>query len=296
MLKKNCPVCDHTNTEIRCELDSTNKDNFVEFSNIKFGGYLEEIVKKGLHTVIYGCNNCKFCWYNEIPTHDQLMTMYSKGQCTVNQTDEYNKVKDKHNRYILKGLLRIIKKNNNIKLLDYGSGIGRFSKLASSLGIEVSSFEPSLSRNQLKSIKNINYINDLKLLDESNIKFDAIILDNVLEHLPDPKDKMLEIRKYCDNNTLIYISVPNILRAHEGKEIWNVWPYKNKRVHTMAPYEHLSGFTPKSLDILLSNCSYTNTSFLNNLIFSPTIFIKKIILNLFRLGGSTMRIVKIKQA
>jgi len=291
MSKVPCPVCESLNTEIRCELDRTNNDSFFEFSKIKFSGYLDEIVNEGLHPIIYGCNICKFSWYNEIPTDDQLIMMYSKG--VVKPTTEYYDFKDKLNSKLLNGLLRIIKKNKDIKLLDYGSGTGRFSNLASSLGIEVTSFEPSLSRNQLKSKKNINYINDIKLLDKSNIKFDAIILDNVLEHLPDPKNAILEIRKFCNKNTLIYLSVPNIIRAHEGKEIWNVWPYKNKRVHTMAPFEHLSGFSPKSLDILLKKCMFKNISIIEEFIFSPTSFFKKIILNIFRLGGSTIRIVKI---
>lgn len=292
MSNLSCPICNSTNTEIRCELDNTNQDSFFEFSKVKFSSYLDEIVKQGLHPLIYGCNNCKFCWYNEIPTNDQLMKMYSKG--IVKPTTEYFKFKDKLNSKLLKGILRITKKNKNIKLLDYGSGSGRFSKMASSFGVNVTSYEPSLSRNELKSTKNINYINDLKLLNKSIDKFDVIILDNVLEHLPNPKHTISEIRKYCDKNTLIYISVPNILRAHEGKEIWKVWPYKNKRVHTMAPFEHLSGFTSKSLDLLLKKCMYTKISLIDNFIFSPLLFFKKIILNLFKLGGSTVKIVKIK--
>ena len=104
-----CPVCESLDTDIRCELDKTNQDSFFEFSKVKFSGYLDEIVKKGLHPLIYGCNDCKFCWYNEIPTNDQLMKMYSKA--IVKPTSEYFKFKDKLNSQLLKGILRITKKN-----------------------------------------------------------------------------------------------------------------------------------------------------------------------------------------
>ena len=296
MQKNCCPVCDSVKTEIKCELDDTNRDRFLEFSEIKFSGYLQEIINIGLHPIIYGCNQCGFCWYNEIPTNNQLMKMYSCGKSLgLTPTFEHKIIKEKAITELLNGLLRIIKKNNNISLLDYGSGKGGFSQMASVSGFNVTAFEPSLSRNMLKTKKNINYINDLSVLKNSKIKFDVIVLDNVLEHLPDPKLALLEIHKYCNKNTIIYVSVPNILRAHEGKDIWDLWPYKkDTMVHTMAPFEHLSGFTPKSLDLLLKKCSYSNISQIDNFIFSPLIFIKKIILNLFSLGGSTMRIIKIK--
>ena len=292
-----CPVCDSKKTEVKCQLDDTNRDRFLEFSEIKFSGYLQEILDDGLHPIIIGCNQCGFCWYNEIPTEDKLMKMYSSGKSLgVTSTSEYKIIKEKSITKLLNGLLRITKKNKNISLLDYGSGRGKFSQIASASGFNVTAFEPSLSRNLLKKTKNINYINDLSVLKNSKIKFDVVVLDNVLEHLPDPKRALLEIRKYCNTNTIVYISVPNMLRTHEGRKIWDLWPYKkgSKVVHSMAPFEHLVGFTPKSLDLLLKKCSYSNISQIDNFIFSPLIFLKKIILNLFSLGGSTIRIINIK--
>ena len=291
-----CPVCDSKKTEVKCQLDDTNRDRFLEFSEIKFSGYLQEILDDGLHPIIIGCNQCGFCWYNEIPTDDQLMKMYSSGKSLgVTSASEQKIIKEKSITKLINGLLRITKKNKNISLLDYGSGRGDFSQMASISGFNVTAFEPSLSRNMLKEKKKINYINDLSVLKNSKIKFDVVVLDNVLEHLPDPSLALSEIHNYCNKNTIIYVSVPNILRAHEGKAIWDLWPYKkDTMIHTMAPFEHLSGFTPKSLDLLLKKCSYSNISQIDNFIFSPLIFLKKIILNLFSLGGSTIRIIKIK--
>lgn len=286
-----CPVCKSSDTEIKCQLDKSNSDSFEEFSKVKFSGYLTEITNSGIHPVIYCCNQCKHCWYQQIPSDEQLMVMYSKGITKPN--NKYLIEKKKNNMSLLNRLLRLKSKKKKIKLLDYGSGVGSFSKLASEKGLHVTAFEPSLSRNQINN-SNIEYINNLKNLISKETKFDLIIFDNVIEHLPDPSKTLQSIKKFCNQETVIYISVPNILRAHEGKKIWSVWPYKNKIVHTMAPFEHLSGFSPKSLNILLDNLNFREISFIENFIFSPHIFLKKIILNLFRLGGSTIRLIKLK--
>ena len=295
MKKIFCPICNSNKIETRCELNEDNIDNFLEFSKIKYNSFLEEIVNQGLHPKIYGCNDCMYCWYNEIPTDKQLMEMYMKANSLgLNPHSKSKQLKKKSNTLLINGILRILNKKNKINLLDYGSGKGEFSKLASNYSINVTAFEPSISRNSLKLTKNINYVNDLGVL-KNKIKFDLIVLDNVLEHLPNPESKLLELKKYCSKDTLIYINVPNLLRAHEGKNIWKNWPYRKKSmVHTMAPFEHLSGFTPKSLEILLYKCKFFEVSNLVNLIFSPNLFFKKIILNLFNLGGSTIKIVKIK--
>lgn len=295
MTKIICPICNSNKIETKCELNEDNFDNFLEFSRVKYNSFLEKIVNQGLHPKIYGCNDCMYCWYNEIPTDKQLMEMYKKANSLGLSSHLKNKkLKEKSNILLLKGILKICNKKNKINLLDYGSGHGEFSELASNHYINVTAFEPSISRNSLKSTKNINYVNDLGIL-KDKIKFDLIILDNVLEHLPNPESKLLELKKYCTKDTLIYINVPNLLRAHEGKNIWKNWPYRKKSmVHTMAPFEHLSGFTPKSLEILLHKCKFVEVSILDNLIFSPNLFLKKIILNLFNLGGSTIKIVKIK--
>ncbi len=56
------------------------------------------------------------------------------------------------------------------------------------------------------------------------------------------------------------ITVPNILRCPEGEKIWDEWPFDGTRAHTMAPFEHLQGFIPKSLETAFNNANFVPVS------------------------------------
>ena len=94
-----------------------------------------------------------------------------------------------------------------------------------------------------------------------NRKFDAIQLEQVLEHVPDPLVTLSQLREYCKSNTVIRITVPNLLRDRNAAKIWTTWPFDGVSPHILAPFEHLHGFTPKSLDILVYRSRYSPIRF-----------------------------------
>jgi hypothetical protein len=87
-------------------------------------------------------------------------------------------------------------------------------------------------------------------------QFDAINLEQVLEHVPDPLVTLDRIKPLCHARTVIRITVPNINRSAEGKRIWQEWPFNGRRMHIMAPFEHLHGFTPDSLSELVRRAQF----------------------------------------
>jgi SAM-dependent methyltransferase len=135
--------------------------------------------------------------------------------------------------------------NGGRRLLDYGSGFGRWAIAAVLEGFEVTAYEPAISRGTEGAKCGFELLHDAALL--SGRKFDAINLEQVLEHVPDPLSVLQEIRGLCAPGAIVRITVPNIYRTNEGAELWRDWPYNGQRVHTMAPFEHLHGFTPISL-------------------------------------------------
>jgi SAM-dependent methyltransferase len=134
------------------------------------------------------------------------------------------------------------------RLLDFGSGAGRWSLAAAQAGFDVVAFEPNAGRVAIDdpSIEQVYRWKDL-----GGRSFDAIQIEQVLEHLPDPHKVLRELRPMCRQGALIRISVPNVARDPDAGRLWETWPFNGHAPHVMAPYEHLHGYCTRSLDALI---------------------------------------------
>ena len=98
-------------------------------------------------------------------------------------------------------------------------------------------------------------------LDEiSGQTFDAINLEQVLEHIPDPLATLKTIASFCENDSFVRITVPNILRCSKGEGIWEEWPFNGSRPHTMVQFEQLHRFKTKSLEALVKISGFVQVS------------------------------------
>ena len=133
------------------------------------------------------------------------------------------------------------------KLLDVGCGKGRFMEYAASRGWDIYGVEPSQSSRNL-AIKRVGNRVFEHISDIPEIKFDAITLWHVLEHVQEPVNFLLELRKYLKPDGFVLISVPNLdsLQSKIGKGLW---------MHLDLP-RHRFHFTPKSLQEVLSRAGY----------------------------------------
>lgn len=245
MIKKllNCPACNKSNLSKVISLDNKKTKAFLKFSELKYNSFIDEWLDI-LDVGVDRCLDCGHHFYREQPTQLMLSTMYEKGIALIPQSiNERRLPTSKMIRELsrLKKILTVPKP----KMLDYGSGFGRWARAGCQVGFDVTAYEPSKERGAENSNPEFAVVHDL--IDLRNQKFDIINLEQVLEHVPDPFEILSEIRPYCYTETLLRISVPNILRCPEKKKLWQSWPYDGCRVHTMAPFEHLQGFTPLSL-------------------------------------------------
>lgn len=138
-------------------------------------------------------------------------------------------------------------------LLDYGAGLGRWSRAAHVAGFCVTAYDPSIAR-QSPGTYGVVPVHRIERLHGRS--FDAINVEQVLEHVADPLEVLQQIRSLCHARTVIRITVPNMHRCTEGRQIWNEWPFNGSTMHTMAPYEHLHGFTPASLNALVARARF----------------------------------------
>lgn len=140
------------------------------------------------------------------------------------------------------------------RLLDIGSGPGFFLKTAKSRGWRVLGIEPSrqaaaharaLGLEVAEGFFNAETAKGLG-------RFDAIQLNNVLEHVPDPASVIIEARELVDRGGILCVTVPNdyspfqiAARAATTRAEW--W---------VAPKHHLNYFDFDSLAGLLERLDF----------------------------------------
>jgi 2-polyprenyl-3-methyl-5-hydroxy-6-metoxy-1,4-benzoquinol methylase len=177
-------------------------------SNLKF--------KRPDDLYIHKCNQCSTYFVSPSPTKEQINNFYSKyyENRGVNSSENPAKAKQRLKKIILNDDIRIkvlksLTEINGLNILDIGCGKGDFSYLLKSQGANVIGLdinEEAIKFSNEIGVKAIHY-NDMSTL--GNLKFDIIIMNDVIEHPLEPLE-MLEFAKYnLIDNGLILIWTPN---------------------------------------------------------------------------------------
>ncbi len=238
-----CPTCGGSHATPVALLDEQRRRAFLEFDRLKYGGLLATWIDAVLVRVLT-CMSCGHAWYGLHPEPEQLSLMYAAGRLLDSSSVPTN-VPSVAMQREMRRVRRLFKATNEEPLLlDYGSGRGRWARAAVQEGFRVTAYEPSVERGR-EADPPFRLVHSEEEL--TGNRFDVINLEQVLEHVADPLKQLRSMRAYCHENTLVRVTVPNILRCEEGRDIWRLWPFDGRRTHIMAPFEHLHGFTPRSL-------------------------------------------------
>jgi SAM-dependent methyltransferase len=286
-----CPACGNSMPVRVARLDEVSKAAYLDYSKAKYAGFLDDWLEQ-IDVAIDGCSQCGHYWYKEQPDNEMLSNMYTKGRPLLAQKGIAFRnatpaiIQEIHR---IKKLVSFV----NPRLLDYGSGFGRWARAAVQAGFQVTAYEPSEERgieNHKIDFTLLHDVDDLK-----NQYFEIINLEQVLEHVPNPVALLKELRIYCTADTIIRITVPNVLRCPEGSKIWSEWPYNGSRAHTMAPFEHLHGFTPESLRKAVIRAGFKPVNNLKVWFNYPVEMLRSYIGKLFPRLGQTFILIKINQ-
>lgn len=247
-----CPACDGAQTRVAVRADASAMARYLAYSVRKYGGLLDDWVNSEPLTILR-CEMCGHHWYRDQPTAEQLSAMYAagrplRGPASPSREPTTAMLKEMRRLYRLAG-------GGAPSLLDYGSGFGRWARAAVQAGFRVHAFEPSAARGAEPDAP-FTLVHELDAL--RGMTFDVIQMEQVLEHVPDPVAVLREVRGYCHARTVLRVTVPNILRCDEGRNIWNEWPFNGERAHVMAPFEHLQGFTPDSLSRVIQRAGFAS--------------------------------------
>lgn len=219
---------------------------------------------------IVKCNNCSFVYTNPRLTSKQLDELYSSNKILggnwrnfpylfdKNQPDELQDLSNSAIKYdtLESWKERIFRKYApnyvGMKMLDIGCGAGKFVRQCLDLGIDAYGIDLSKDRIEygIKEYSLEGRIWQGTLIEEQNkhIKYDIITLWDVIEHVPNPKEILNEIRKIISIDSKLFILTMS-LDSFTYKLYRSRWFY----IH---PPQHLSYFSHKTMEKMLRSEGY----------------------------------------
>ena len=233
-------------------------------------------VKDGFQYV--KCQKCEFVYVNPRLNKKSLFEFYNGPWVKVYNSKKFyseNEVVEKNNIRNLMEIKSIIK---NGKLLEIGCGDGHFLQMARDnfhfevFGVELDpeTSEYARTKRGLANIKtgafeNIYYSENL---------FDIVYMNDVLEHLQNPHQILVECYKILKKGGLIVINVPNV----DGL----IYRFVGEKHTCVFGFEHLNFFSDKTLSTVLREIGFD----VNKIIMNSSDFT---LISLFRyfFGGTT---------
>jgi hypothetical protein len=227
-----CKICGN-NTSLLFKLDLLNSSFIYNMKNVN----------------IVNCSNCGFCFNNKI-TQEDCNEYYSNS---TNYSHSLYKAQPlQHDRYKhFKDLLPRLNINNTDSIIDLTASDGSLLTYLQHIGYNnVSYCDISQTNIDNHDFEHKYKLNIVEKLDYQNIKhkYKLIILSHTLEHLSDLQSIFDNIKLLMDDDSLLYIEVPDMNRIQ-----------CNKNAFLELSYEHINFFSSITLDNLciknnLINC------------------------------------------
>jgi SAM-dependent methyltransferase len=183
------------------------------------------------------CDSCGHWWHSPVPNQEQLSEMYSSASSFVvsaGAKDSYqNKNKlDNFHKYVLK---RINKRPGNY--LEIGPGGGGLFRRFRAMNYTCYGVDPG------QWVENSSIVSSIDEL-PSDLQFDVIVLQDVLEHILDPVKMMGQLKRIARQGSVLFCSFPckdsRPARVYKGK-----WPM-------VRPFGHLHYFSFESATRMFS--------------------------------------------
>ncbi|MCX5783948.1 MAG: class I SAM-dependent methyltransferase [Elusimicrobia bacterium] len=262
VVRDKCPWCFSQNFSAICDVPFTK----TPFSSI-FQSSLWNIIKNEKFAVLR-CEKCETLFLQNVFVTEFIDEIYSYWSFSPTSLE--------FKLFYLQELLMIMshlnKEPGEISVLDYGMGWGKFCEIANALdfnavGYEISPSKIEYARN--KAVKTIDSLNSLK--PES---LDFINVEQVLEHLIEPRKTVQSLMPYLKKNGVIKLSVPHRPFNIAGK-IRNISDWKGRDLYKdfmeIWPLSHINCFNRNALKMVEEiNLKHINIP-LNTLILPVTI-------------------------
>ena len=232
-----CPACKCKNSK---NILSINKERLFRFLNFYYKKDLNEIIDDYKY-ILKKCSNCNFIYQEFVLNNLSAKFFYE------NIEKQNPKNNDKLSNYEIKNInfANYLKSNyfkKEIEILDFGSGYTNYKKTNTELKFDT--FDIAYNS---KSDVQIKFDSLLKK------KYDLIFLNQVFEHVSEPKEIITMLNNQLKNNGLLKIEFPSSNLIFYKILLLKIFGYRKKLLHEIFPIEHVNCFSNTSLKIFFEN-------------------------------------------
>lgn len=214
------------------------------------------IVGEAKGRTVIECKICGFKHVNPIPTAKEIDDFY-KEFYTDEKPNYFADAEEDLEWWMAgyKNYYQLFEKyTKGRRLLDIGSGPGYFLKCGKDLGWDVTGVEPSIHAYKYSKSMGLKVVKGYFPADKTKLpgKFDVVTLSLVLEHVPDPKQFLIEAKSLLKPGGLLLILSPNEFSSVQ-KTVIESKHYKPWWIH---PLEHINYFSFASIKKLLKKLDF----------------------------------------
>lgn len=255
MRQRACPLCGSNDRELVVELeaDAFCRTNWTYSSDFRA---ILGLPDRAPYPIVR-CRLCGMHYAGLLPDDSFLAALYDlviqRTQCIAGAENRESYAR--RLRYVAE-LLELAPVSDPMRALDYGSGLGVTLRILTACGVDAVGFDPSAMRLEYGRDRDLNVVGAIQTLAGP---FAIVVLDNVLEHLPDPSATLNVLREVTFAGTIAYVSVPSY-----EKDFLRAQVERHRRGEavdmTLNPWEHLNYFSLNHLDTLMHRAGFRRLS------------------------------------
>jgi SAM-dependent methyltransferase len=251
-----CPICHAEDSRILFPLQAS---EFASINRTYVANFADRLKIAGNTAYpVVQCAECGFVFAQRLPSDAFLHKVYEEIIDTrlASAAGRNPQSVVRRMQYVSR-LTMLRPPTDGMTALDYGCGFGTTARLLADVGYRVIAFDPSQARRDEAatadgSITVVATENDLCRLGP----YQVVVIDNVLEHVADPQRVIGSIAELCDQEAILYISVPSYETDRIARLLQD---HRTGRLNdqTLNPWEHLNYFSLVTLDRAMASFGFS---------------------------------------
>jgi 2-polyprenyl-3-methyl-5-hydroxy-6-metoxy-1,4-benzoquinol methylase len=205
-----------------------------------------------------GCGICRSLFIDPLPNRKDLAHFYPSEYWWRSSNGLLKLMENAYRRVILRdhlaaimGATASLSAHRTIRVLDVGCGSGTVLGLLKRRGFDVTGFDSSRDAATIAKTEGDvdvvvgSRIHDAAFTDDA---FDLVTLFHVMEHVPDPREILAEVRRVLQPNGRILVQVPNV-DSWQSKLCGAQW-------YGLDVPRHVINYSNKSIRRLILDCGF----------------------------------------
>jgi SAM-dependent methyltransferase len=251
VIRRACPICGRDEPSVALTLSAA---EICANNSTYRADALARLGLAGAETFAVAECVCGFVYVPDVPPPDFLQKVYDQAIDADVAGRESQSPRWLGHQLRLAGQLLERSTNPAVRFLDYGCGHGAVVRalrtpLVSVLGYDFS--ESCLARGKAEGLPMTSSLDDVA----RDAPFDAILLSDVLEHVPDPRSLLERCYALQESGGALCVSVPDF-EAGRWRTIRRHRQAGRPITREVNPWEHLNYFSPSHLVRLIEEAGY----------------------------------------